>query len=238
MFPLLWKSRLLNQDDEYHFAVPTNIPTLLTKWLNQMVKRKEENAEEKILAAARKVFLNKGMDGARMQDIADEAGINKALLHYYFHSKDKLFEQIFLEAATSFLPKVFAILEAEDTLFQKIERFCEEYIGQLMKTPYVPIFVLNEINRQPQAFLKKVVGQNPPPLFKVQKQIDQEVKAGVIKPIDPIQLLLNVISLCLFPFVAAPMVQLITNMSKKQFGVLMEKRKKEVPLLIIGSLKP
>jgi len=203
-----------------------------------MVKRKEENAEEKILAAARKVFLNKGMDGARMQDIADEAGINKALLHYYFRSKDKLFEQIFLEAATSFLPKVFAILEAEDTLFQKIERFCEEYISQLMKTPYVPIFVLNEINRQPQAFLKKVVGQNPPPLYKVQIQIDQEVKKGIMKPIDPIQLLLNVISLCLFPFVAAPMVQLITSINKKQFSALMEQRKKEVPKLIIESLKP
>lgn len=203
-----------------------------------MVKIKEENTEGKIMAAARKVFLNKGMDGARMQDIADEAGINKALLHYYFRSKDKLFEQVFLEAATSFLPKVFAILESDETLFKKIEWFCEEYINQLIKTPYVPIFVLNEINRQPQAFLKKVVGKNPPPVFKVLLQIDTEIKAGVIKAIDPIQLLLNIISLCLFPFVASPLIQLISGLNKKQFNTLMEERKKEVPQLIIESLKP
>lgn len=203
-----------------------------------MVKIKEENTEGKILAAARKVFLNKGMDGARMQDIADEAGINKALLHYYFRSKDKLFEQVFLEAVTSFLPKIFSILESNETLFQKIEWFCEEYINQLIKTPYVPIFVLNEINRQPQAFLKKVVGKNPPPVFKVLLQIDAEMKAGVIKATDPIQLLLNIISLCLFPFVASPLVQLISGLNKKQFNTLMEERKKEVPRLIIESLKP
>ena len=202
-----------------------------------MVKVKDATTEDRILAAARKVFLNKGMDGARMQDIADEAGINKALLHYYFRSKDKLFEQIFLEVATAFLPKVFAILESNATLFQKIERFCEEYISQLIKTPYVPIFILNEINRQPQAFLKKVLGTNKPPFQIVLLQIEREVKAGVIKPIPPLQLLLNVVSLCLFPFVARPMVELVAGMNTKQFQLLMEQRKKEVPVLIIESIK-
>src|SRR3954452_616752 len=114
--------------------------------------KKDLSTEEKILNAAKKVFLTKGMDGARMQDIADEAGINKALLHYYFRSKDKLFEQIFLKVTTSFLPKIFLILKGEDTLFEKIERFCEVYITQIIKTPYVPIFILNEINRQPKTF--------------------------------------------------------------------------------------
>src|SRR5436309_11093265 len=101
--------------------------------------KKDQSAEEKIIAAARKVFLSKGMDGARMQDIADEAGINKALLHYYFRSKDKLFEHIFMEVVAAFLPRIFAILESEATLFEKIEQFCSEYIGQEIKTPYVPI---------------------------------------------------------------------------------------------------
>jgi AcrR family transcriptional regulator len=202
-----------------------------------MVKVQDQTTEEKILAAARKVFLNKGMDGARMQDIADEAGINKALLHYYFRSKDKLFEHIFLEVASDFLPRVFAVLESEETLFEKIEHFCQAYIGQLQKTPYVPIFILNEINRQPQEFLKKVLGNNKPPLFKMLLQIDAEVKAGIIKPLDPLQLLLNILSLCLFPFVASPLVQHITGMDVQEFNALMEQRKKEVPQLIIGSIK-
>src|SRR6478672_1184281 len=120
--------------------------------------KKDLTTEEKILTAARQVFLSRGMDGARMQDIADEAGINKALLHYYFRSKDQLFERIFLEVANSFLPRVFAVLDSDATLFEKIEQFCKEYISQVITTPYVPIFILNEINRQPQEFLKKVFG--------------------------------------------------------------------------------
>ena len=126
--------------------------------------KKDLTTEERILTAARQVFLSRGMDGARMQDIADEAGINKALLHYYFRSKDQLFERIFLEVANAFLPKVFAILDSDLTLFEKIERFCKEYISQVMTTPYVPIFILNEINRQPQEFLKKVFGGKGHPL--------------------------------------------------------------------------
>src|SRR6476620_11888786 len=109
-----------------------------------MVNTRDQSTEEKILLAARKVFLNKGMDGARMQDIADEAGINKALLHYYVRSKDKLFEQIFLEVASSMLPHIFSIFQSDDTLFTKIDKFCDAYITTQIKTPYVPIFILIE----------------------------------------------------------------------------------------------
>ena len=199
--------------------------------------KKDLSTEEKILSAAKKVFLTRGMDGARMQDIADEAGINKALLHYYFRSKDQLFEKIFLEVASAFLPKIFAIIESDATLFEKIERFCDEYISQVMTTPYVPIFILNEINRQPQAFLKKVFGTNRPPIERLMPQIQKEIKAGTIKPIEPLQLLMNILSLCIFPFLFSPMVQLVTGMDTKEFNALMEKRKKEVPKMIIDSIK-
>jgi TetR/AcrR family transcriptional regulator len=199
--------------------------------------KKDLTTEEKIQTAAKKVFLTRGMDGARMQDIADEAGINKALLHYYFRSKDKLFEKIFLDVAHAFLPKIFAILESDSTLFEKIDRFCNEYISQVMTTPYVPIFILNEINRQPQAFLKKVFGGNRPPIEKLIPQIQKEIKAGILKPIDPLQLLMNILSLCLFPFLVSPMIQLISGIDTKQFNALMEKRKKEVPKMIINSIK-
>lgn len=199
--------------------------------------KKDLSTEEKILSAAKKVFLTKGMDGARMQDIADEAAINKALLHYYFRSKDKLFEQIFMQVVSDFLPRIVAVLESETTLFQKIESFCNEYISQLLKTPYVPIFIFNEINRQPKTFLKKVLGKRKLPIGKVVAQIEKEIKAGTIKPIAPLQLMMNTLSLCVFPFLASPMVQLITGMDNKQFNGMMEQRKKEVPQLIIQSIK-
>ena len=202
-----------------------------------MGKGKDLTTEQKILEAAKKVFLAKGLDGARMQDIADEAGINKALLHYYFRSKDKLFEQIFAEVAGHFLPKILAIFESEETVFKKIETFCIEYMNQINETPYVPIFILNEINRHPEEFLKKVFGNKMPPVDKILKQLEKEKKQGIIKKVDPLQLLLNMLSLCVFPFVARPVIQLIDGMDRTRFNTMIEQRKKEVPKLIIDSIK-
>src|SRR5205809_3897614 len=107
-----------------------------------MVNKRDDTTEQRILTAAKKIFLAKGLDGARMQDIADEAGINKAMLHYYFRSKDKLFETIFEEVAIHFLPRITEIFESDKSLFKKIEAFCEVYIEQVKQMPYLPFFVL------------------------------------------------------------------------------------------------
>ena len=104
---------------------------------------KNDNTKERILISAKKVFLLKGMAGARMQDIADEAGINKAMLHYYFQNKEKLFEVIFQESLSMFFPKITGIINADESLFGKIENFCKVYIEQMQKNAYLPLFVLN-----------------------------------------------------------------------------------------------
>ena len=203
-----------------------------------MVKfRKEQNTEEKILSAAKKVFLKEGMAGARMQDIADEAGINKAMLHYYFRSKEKLFEKIFTELSQHFFPRLVRIFESDYSLFRKIESFVAEYIDQMRQTPYLPIFVLNEVNRQPEAFIKKMMGDRKPPIKKFIDDVQAEAKKGVIKPVNPLQLLLNIISLCVFPFVARPMFQLVTNIDKAMFDKILEQRKDEVSKFIIAAIK-
>ncbi|MEO8413363.1 MAG: TetR/AcrR family transcriptional regulator [Ginsengibacter sp.] len=204
-----------------------------------MVKtRVEKTSEEKILAAAKKVFILKGMSGARMQDIADEAGINKALLHYYFRSKEKLFEVIFMEAAQKLFPKINSIFESEMPLFEKIENFSDEYITVMTENPYLPLFVLNEISRDPQNFLKKIIGkQHLPRPQKFLDQIEREVKKGTIKKISPLQLLMNLISLSVFPFVAKSMIQFTLGLDELQYRVIMEQRKKEIPKFIIDSIK-
>jgi len=126
-----------------------------------MVKKaKDTGTEEKILAAARKVFTTKGMAGARMQDIADEAGMNKALLHYYFRDKEKLFETVFLAEAQKFFPTINAIFASEQPLFEKIETFVSEYIDEMLENPYLPWFVINEINRDPDQFMYKIWGKD------------------------------------------------------------------------------
>ncbi|MEO6135942.1 MAG: TetR/AcrR family transcriptional regulator [Ginsengibacter sp.] len=200
--------------------------------------KKEKTTEEKILAGAKKIFLTKGMAGARMQDIANEAGINKALLHYYFRSKQKLFEVIFLEAAQKLFPKINSIFESDSPLFEKIENFCEEYITIMSENPYLPLFVLNEINQDPENFIGKIWDKKGfPRPQKFLEQIEKEVKKGTIKKISPLHLLINLISMCIFPFVGKAMIQFTMALDEMQFKNVINQRKKEVSKFIIDSIK-
>lgn len=204
-----------------------------------MVKKaKDKGAEEKILAAARKVFTTKGKAGARMQDIADEAGINKALVHYYFRDKDKLFEVVFLAEAQKFFPKINAIFNSDAALFEKIENFVNEYIDEMQENPYLPWFVMNELHRDPDQFMYRIWGKdNLPRPKRFLEQIEKEVKKGKIKKIDPVHLLLNLLSMTIFPFVARPMITRNLRLSESRFRQVMEQRKKEIPKFIIDSMK-
>ncbi len=204
-----------------------------------MVKKsKDKGAEERILAAARKVFTTKGMAGARMQDIADEAGINKALLHYYFRDKDKLFETIFLDEAQRFFPKINTIFSSEAPLFVKIENFVNEYIDEMLENPYLPWFVMNELHRDPDQFIYKMWGKdNLPKPGKFLEQMEKEIKKGTIKRISPLHLLMNLLSMTIFPFVARPMITRNLGLSDLQFKQAMEQRKKEIPKFIIDAIK-
>ncbi|MBI1782751.1 MAG: TetR/AcrR family transcriptional regulator [Sphingobacteriales bacterium] len=206
--------------------------------VKKKTKIKDASAEERILLAARKVFMTKGMTGARMQDIADEAGINKAMLHYYFRDKDKLFETIFLEEAKKFFPKINSIFNADTPLFEKFEQFVEEYIDEMLLNPYLPWFVMNELNRDPDQFINKIWGkENLPNPSGFLAQMEKEIKKGTIKRIAPVHLLMNLLGMTIFPFIARPMMQRVMRIEDKQFSAAMEQRKKEIPKFIIDAIK-
>jgi TetR/AcrR family transcriptional regulator len=203
-----------------------------------MVKQERDSTtEDRILAAAQKVFISKGMAGARTQDIADEAGINKALLHYYFKTKEQLFDTIFNRLSHGFWQQITAIFESDVPLFEKIESFCSVYIDKILENPYIPLFVLHEINQRPPGFVKKLFRGNPPKPGKFIEQIRKEVEAGNIRPIHPVHLLMNMVSMCVFPFIGKPMFMTVTNVDEASFRNLMEQRKREVPRFIIDSIK-
>lgn len=199
--------------------------------------KKDDSTEEKILNAARKVFTTKGMAGARMQDIADEAGINKALLHYYFRNKEMLFETIFTKLSQGFWQQISSIFDSDEPLFTKIQSFCGIYIDKVLQNPYLPLFIMYELNQRPVNFVKKMFQNNPPNPAKLIAQIQVEVKAGNIRPIAPQQLIMNMISMCVLPFIGKPMFMSVMNMDEKTFTDLMQKRKTEVPEFIINSIK-
>lgn len=199
----------------------------------------EKNTEELIIEAAKKVFVKRGLAGARMQEIADEAGINKAMLHYYYRSKDKLFEIVFNEAFSKVIGRLSEVIGQQMPLEEKIRAIVAHYITSIEETPYLPIFVLNEINQQPDMIVKRL--SSFPGFLNVlgfMKEVVEGGKKGIIKEVSPVQLFLNIVSMCIFPFVARPLVQGILMQDNVQYNILIEERKTLVADVILSWLKP
>ncbi len=197
----------------------------------------QPDTETRILDAAKKVFIRKGLEGSRMQEIADEAKINKALLHYYFRTKERLFTAVFQFAISRFVPKIEEIFEADKPFFTKIELIIDQYISLLLKNQFVPIFILHEINRHPDRLVDIMTSSGIKPKL-IAIQIEEEINKGSLKPISSQNLIMNVISLCVFPFVARPLIQrLFFNNDKKAYNDFLVSRKKEVSEFIIHAIK-
>lgn len=194
-----------------------------------------QNTEEKILEAARSVFQKKGFDGARMQEIADEAGINKALLHYYYRSKDNLFEAVFREALMELFKNIFAAIGSEIPLEDKIRHVFHEYIGFVQQKPYIPAFILGELHRSPER-ITKIMKELPTPPSELFNEIKRSLSADGLKDIDHRQLVVNIIGLSVFPFIAKPMLKNIFGMSEEDFSDFIESRKKELPEFFIKAM--
>src|SRR5690554_2294427 len=160
-----------------------------------MTKHKDNKTEEQILEAAQKIFQAKGMDGARMQEIADKASINKAMLHYYYRSKQLLFEAVFRKAFALLAPQLNTILNDDSSLEDKIKNFTMDYITFMMKHPYLPNFIIQELNRNEDFILKLKENTAFPNLKKFKEKVDEEISEGLIKPIDADQLFVNIIAL-------------------------------------------
>ncbi len=196
-----------------------------------------KDTSEKILDAAVREFETKGYSGTRMQAIADRAGINKALLHYYYKSKDALFQIIIQKAFKVFIPKVISAIDEETDLFETIEKFTSSYIDNLIQHPRIPAFITLEINNNPERLLG-LIQSSGVNVEKFKQKIDTAIEKGEIIDVEPIQLIVNIISLCLFPFVAKPIITgLVLNGDEKVYEKMIEERKQEVSKFIIRAIK-
>lgn len=202
-----------------------------------MATQTNQDTEEQILNAAKEVFQKKGMDGARMQEIADKAGINKAMLHYYYRSKQLLFEAVFSNAFSLLAPQMNKILNDDSSIEEKVRSFTHNYISFISKHPYLPNFIIQELNRNPSFFEKIQENAAFPTLERFEKQVALEVEQGILKPTDGKQLFVNIISLNSFPFVASPLIKGLLRLDDKEFKAMMEERKVAVAEFIVGSIK-
>ncbi|HRD51338.1 MAG TPA: helix-turn-helix domain-containing protein [Flavobacteriales bacterium] len=201
-----------------------------------MATVKEETTEQRILDAAREVFTRKGMAGARMQEVADAAGINKALLHYYFRDKQRLFEGVFKGSAERQFSCIWQVLAESDDLFRGIERFVSAYLDRMLEEPMLPQFLISELNRDPKTLLE-YIDRGKAGRAHYLRLFEKARSEHRIIDIDPRELLVNIMALCAHPFIARPMLTHIHGMNDEAFRRMIQKRRKTVPEFIIRSIR-
>lgn len=205
--------------------------------MDTMSERDDNSTQERIVDAAREAFVLRGFDGARMQDIADRAGINKAMLHYYFRSKQQLFNVVFRETLGKFQSAFVAVLQSDKPFVEKIRTMVEKDIDMLVRHPEIPMFVLTEMSRRSHAMEELAIDAKLPELL---KEFSRQAKAAArrkeIRNVDPLDLFLNILALNRFPFIAHDMLTTAAGITEKKFNLMMTKRKRSVADLLINDL--
>lgn len=198
----------------------------------------DKQTEEKIFEAATDVFVEKGMDGARMQDIANHAGINKALLHYYFRTKDRLFNAVFEKIADKIFRKFAPVFDEKLSLEEKIRFFFKEHITFLQENPRLPAFILNEINRNP-ARLRKILNNidiNSMWIMLYEQHREELKKYNVTEAALP-QIMVSMAAMSVFPFAARGVLEGIFEKTGINFDQYIEQRKEFAAEFVIKAIK-
>ncbi len=192
----------------------------------------QTETEEKIITSAEKLFYQKGKAGTSMQDIADDAGINRTLLNYYFRSKDQLFEAVFRKAMGSFVPNLAAMMNTDIAFEEFVPVMVETVIDAMLENPQIPIFVLQELSSNPQRMPQIMKEMGIDPAIAIEKMEGKGV-VPTVEGMDPRQIIMNLISLCIFPFAAKPVVlDILYNGDNEAYIEAMKERKKLLPLII------
>jgi len=207
---------------------------------------RDRDTERRILDAAHAVFVRRGTAGARMQEIAAEADVNQALLHYYFRSKDRLSQAAFERAASQFMPTVIQVLASDAELEAKVTRIIELELDHLARAPYLPGYIISEVTHHPERarqLIASVTGRapedvRPQVVAMLRKQIDARVKSRRMRPIAPEQFVVNLMALCIFPFAARPMIAAMLGMDQRAFEQFIARRRQDLPAFFLGALRP
>ena len=193
----------------------------------------DTTTEEKIKEAARQVFTQKGFAATRTRDIAEAAGINLALLNYYFRSKEKLFDLVMLENIQKFVMAMKGVFNNEAlTLVEKVTALIDNYISLLLKNPNLPLFILSEIIANPEKLAANMGLRE----MLLQSDFYRQLQAAGHQ-VHPIHFIMNIIGLAVFPFIANPLLKVIGDLKQADFDKLMEERRRMIPLWIDAMLK-
>lgn len=196
----------------------------------------EKDTEQRIFDAACRVFQSKGYSGTRMQEIADEADINKSMLHYYYRSKDQLFQKVYRQKMTRYFQETFKVWDADLPLDEKVEQLIDTLYAFMKAYPKLPHFIMHEMNSNPERFrnfIKDIKIEFP---HKFRQQIESEAEKGNIAKIDPSQLSHSIVALILFPFLGKTMVQGLRGEDDEEFAQFLEQRKQFLKDFILNGI--
>ena len=205
------------------------------------LKSESQNTEQKIIEAAEQEFLIKGFDGARTTSIAASAGVTHAMFHYYFRTNEKIFEKIISQKLELLSGLIMDSISIENLdLEEKLKRIIESHIDFVSENPQLPGFLVREMFNNPVRFeILKARFQTFAPLLiqNLQKDLDKGLKEGKYRKTDARMLLTDIISLNIFPYMAAPLINSILSgfiADKENFKEL---RKKENFETIMRKIK-
>lgn len=196
--------------------------------------------ESRILEAARTVFVREGTHTAKLKEIAEEADVNQALLHYYFRDKKTLADTVFEAVASEFFPQLEAILNADQSVEEKVNTFVPTYIDLVQENPYLPSYIVGELNRNPEKLKNRIRSLDLAPfenLDALDRQLTRGAEEGTLRPMSAEEFVVNLVSLCVFPFIARPLLEAAMGVEGEAFDRLVEKRKETVPQFFLNAIR-
>ena len=198
----------------------------------------DQDTEDRIFEAARKVFVERGPSNARMQDIAEEAGITSSLLHYYYRSRDQLFEKVFEEEVLRMIPKGRQLIESDRPLEEKLSEFARMMVRFHRENPHLAMFVAYEAHYNPDHLGLIRDAMESIDLDPLRGQIEARVEEGTMRPVQAEDLLANLQAMCIFPLIARPILQSLLGMDEFGFEEFLTRREESVPEFLVAALRP
>ena len=195
---------------------------------------KDSKTEQHLKDTARRLFLKEGKMLATTQEIADAAGMNRTLLHYYFRSRDQLFDTVFQEALMKLRVRFHEVIGSNVVFRDKIERLIEVFYEELTELPYLETFIALQLNQEPERYQEMFVhlpgGKERIKCFL--KEIQQEMEKGTIPEMKPINYFINLFSLMAYPYVARPIYKNMFALSDAAYNKLLPERKEIILSLL------
>mgnify|MGYP000850968633 CR=1 FL=1 len=202
-------------------------------------KSTTSDVSERILTVARELFISKGYEGTSVRDIAVASGANVAHIKYYYNSKAHLFEIIFDEAFDILIQRIFDTLNSDMPFFEMLDKWISTYYEVLPEYPQIPIFILNEISHSPDTLVEKIIKKNPQRIFnRLSERMEEEIAKGTIKDIPVVDFGLDILSLCLFPFIFRTFATRVAIKSGNEYSVILKQHKQHVIDFVTSALRP